>query len=146
MSERPPPPRPRPSWRAPALVAAGGAVGALARVALAEAFPVSPDELPWTTLVENVGGALLLGWLLTLLLERVPTSDELRLLLCTGTLGAFTTYSTFATELAERLLGGHPLLALVYAVTSVTVGLAAATAGIWLARNGPLAPRRRSAP
>jgi fluoride exporter len=137
--------RPPRAWRAPALVAVGGAVGALARVGLAEAFPVTPDGLPWTTLVENVGGALLLGLLLTLLLERVPASDELRLLVCTGALGAFTTYSTFATELAERLLGGHVAVALVYALGSLMAGLAAAVTGIWLARNGPWAPRRSPA-
>ncbi len=135
-----------PPWRHVAVVALGGAVGALARVALAHAFPVAADGVPWTTLSENVVGALLLGLLLTLLTERVRVRDEVRLAICTGALGAFTTYSTFATELAERWLGGHALLAMAYAVASIALGLAAAVAGVWLARQKPLALRRQPAP
>ena len=131
-----------PPWRYVAVVAVGGAVGALARVALAEAFPVAADGVPWTTLWENVVGALLLGLLLTLLTERLRVRDEVRLAVCTGALGAFTTYSTFATELAERWLDGHVLHAAAYAVASVTLGLAAALAGVWLARHGPWTPHR----
>jgi fluoride exporter len=133
------------SWGAVALVAAGGAIGAVARVGLTVVFPVDAGGVPWTTWVENVGGALLLGLVLTLLLERVPASDGLRLLVCTGALGAFTTYSTFATELADRLLGGHAIVAAVYAVTSLVAGLTAAVVGMRLARLLPVASRGRSA-
>jgi fluoride exporter len=124
------------------MVALGGAVGALARVALAEAFPVDADSIPWTTLWENVAGALLLGLLLTLLTERMHVRDEVRLAICTGALGAFTTYSTFATELSERLLAGHAALAVVYSSASVLLGLTAALMGVWLGRRWPWAPRQ----
>jgi fluoride exporter len=123
-----------PTWRDLGLVALGGAVGALARVGLAEAFPFAPDGMPWTTLVENVLGALLLGLLLTLLAGWSAATDAVRLAVCTGALGAFTTYSTFATELGERLLAGHVGLAVTYAVASVVLGLAAALVGARLAR------------
>jgi fluoride exporter len=111
-------------------VAAGGAVGALARVGLAAAFPVQEGRLPWTTLAENVAGAFLLAALLTVLIERAGAHARLRALLCTGMLGAFTTYSTLATELTERVLGGQLALALGYATLSLVAGVVAAGAGI----------------
>jgi fluoride exporter len=112
------------------LVAIGGAAGALARVGLAAAFPVQPGRLPWTTLAENVAGAFLLALLLTVLTERAGTHPRLRLLLCTGMLGAFTTYSTLATESTERLLGGQVALAAGYASSSLVLGVLAAAAGL----------------
>jgi fluoride exporter len=124
-----------------ALVVTGGAVGALARVGLAAAFPVQEGRLPWTTLVENVAGAFLLAALLTVLIERAGAHARLRALLCTGTLGAFTTYSTLATELTERVLGGQLVLALGYAVLSLVAGVLAAGAGILVGHRVGQRPR-----
>ncbi len=124
------------------LVAAGGAVGALARVGLAERFPVVPGAIPWTTLAENLAGAFLLGLVLTLLAERVAASPAVRLVVCTGALGAFTTYSTFAVELVRLAEDGHPLIAVAYAVASLVLGLVAALTGVRLARLLPRSPRR----
>jgi fluoride exporter len=112
------------------LVVAGGALGALARVALAAAYPVQEGRLPWTTLAENVSGAFLLAALLTVLVERAGAHARLRALLCTGMLGAFTTYSTLATELTERAIGGQAALAVGYAALSLTTGVLAAGAGL----------------
>lgn len=126
-------------------VAAGGAVGALARVAFATAFPAVPGRLPWVTLLENLGGALLLGFILTWLTERVRVDPAVRLGICTGMLGAFTTYSTFAVEVTSLLDGGHPLLAAGYAATSLLFGLLGALTGIRLARRDPHLDRARRA-
>lgn len=131
-----------PSARNVALVGAGGAVGALARVALASWFPVATDGFPWTTFLENLAGAFLLGLVLTLLTERVTADPALRLAVCTGGLGAFTTYSTLATELGTLAADGHGLVAATYAVASLAGGLAAALVGIRLA--GRWAWRRSS--
>jgi CrcB protein len=120
----------RPRLRDLALVFAGGSVGALARVALAAAVPVQAGRWPWTTFVENIVGAFLLALLLTVLIEPVGHHPRLRLLVCTGALGAFTTYSTLAAEITERLLDGQPTLAAGYGVASVVVGVVAATGGI----------------
>lgn len=122
------------------LVAAGGAVGALARVALARAAPAASDAYPWTTFLVNVGGAFALGLVLTLLLRRLHAEQGLRLFLGTGALGAFTTYSTFADGVSVRLLDGHPGLAVAYAVASVATGLLAAAAGVALGRASPPRP------
>lgn len=124
------------------LVAVGGAVGALARVALAVRFPIADDALPWTTLVENLAGAFLLGLVLTMLTERFVSGRWVRLLVCTGTLGAFTTYATLAVELSRRVLGGHLLLAALYLAASLVGGLVAAFAGMRAARAWPWVPVR----
>lgn len=118
-----------------AAVAVGGAIGALARVALGTVFPPVPGQLPWVTLVENLGGALALAFVLTWLTERVRSDPMVRLSVCTGMLGAFTTYSTFSVELAGLLTGGHLLLGAGYAVGSLIFGLLGAVTGIRLARR-----------
>jgi fluoride exporter len=135
--------RRRTGLREVALVAVGGAVGAIARVGLAERFPGTPGRIPWTTLAENVTGALLLGFVLTLLAERIAAGPAVRLAVCTGALGAFTTYSTFAVELVRLAEGGAVLTAAAYAAGSLALGLLAALLGVRLARSLPRSPRRR---
>jgi fluoride exporter len=125
-----------------ALVTVGGAVGAVVRVGLAERFPVTPGRIPWTTFAENVTGALLLGFVLTLLAERVAAGPGVRLVVCTGALGAFTTYSTFAVELVRLAEGGAILTAAAYAAGSLALGLVAALLGVRLGRSLPRSPRR----
>jgi CrcB protein len=111
-----------------ALVALGGSVGAVARVWFATIWPVQPGAMPWTTLTENLVGALLLGLLVGVLHARGRGSPRTRALLGAGLLGAFTTYSTFAVEVFA-LLRTAPLLGIGYAVGSVVLGVAAASAG-----------------
>lgn len=128
------------SLRALASVAVGGAIGAVARVALAASFPATPGRLPWATLMENVAGAFLLAVILTLLLQRTHLPAELRLLVGTGALGAFTTYSTMAVEMTELLRDGHLAVAGAYAAGSLVLGITAALAGVAVA--GAAAPGR----
>lgn len=125
--------------RALALVGGGGALGTVARVALAGRFPVADDAFPWTTFMVNVLGAFALALLLTVLTERLRADRDIRLFLGTGALGAFTTYSTLSTELAGRLGNGHVVLALGYVAATLVCGLAAAFAGVMVARRGPRA-------
>jgi fluoride exporter len=117
------------------LVAAGGSVGALARVGLAERFPVLLDGFPWTTFVENVAGAFALALLLTAWTDRVVRRPEVRLAVCTGALGAFTTYSALAVEVTARAHADHLLLGVGYALASVLAGVAAALIGVAAARR-----------
>ena len=112
-----------------ALVALGGMIGALLRVGLAVAVPNPPDGFPWTTFLENVVGAYLLGLLLAVLARRFPDSDRVRLLLGTGLLGSFTTFSNYSVEIVQ-LATDSPAVALAYALASVIVALAAALAGL----------------
>lgn len=117
------------------LVAGGGAVGAIARVGLAEAVPVLPGAVPWTTAAENVSGAFALAVAITLLADRARDRPGLRLAVGTGALGAFTTYSTLAVEVNARLADDHLVLGIAYGLGSVTVGLLAALAGRATARR-----------
>lgn len=134
----------RPPLRNVGLVAAGGALGAVARVALAVWLPVTDGALPWTTFVENVVGAFALALTLAILAERVAVDPAVRLVVCTGALGAFTTYSTLAVELDRLVDGSHGVVAAGYAATSVAAGLLGALAGLRLGRGRAAAGAGRS--
>jgi CrcB protein len=108
-----------------AAIFAGGAIGAIARAGLVEAFPVRPGHWPWATFVANVVGAILLGYLTTRLQERLPLSAYRRPLLGTGLCGALTTFSAMQIELLEMLDGDHLVLASGYALASVAIGFVA---------------------
>ena len=77
-----------------AAIVAGGAVGALLRVALARAYVSGHADWPWVTFAVNLAGAFLLGYFATRLQERLPLSAYRRPLLGTGFCGALTTFST----------------------------------------------------
>jgi CrcB protein len=119
-----------------ALVALGGAVGALLRYALADALPTGAGDFPTATFLTNVSGAFLLGVLLEALDRLGPDVGSRRLLrlgLGTGLLGAFTTYSTLAVEVSVLGRDGEPGLGAGYGLLSAVVGFAAAAAGIAVA-------------
>lgn len=110
-------------------------LGTLARYALENVVP-APDKWPLPTLLINVSGALLLGMLLEGLARRGDDSGHrrvLRLLLGTGVMGAFTTYSTLALEANMLLDGQHLGQALLYLGLSLIGGVMAAALGIWVA-------------
>lgn len=126
--------------RALLLVFAGGVLGTGTREALALAFPAPAGSFPVTIFAINVVGAFLLGTLLEALAGdgsvRAGADTEnrrrrLRLLLGTGVLGGFTTYSAFAADTAV-LLGTAPTVAFLYAGGSLIMGLLASGIGIAL--------------
>lgn len=120
------------------LVALGGTVGTAARAALETAAPAAPGAVPWTTFGINVAGSFLLGMLLEGLVRRGQDEGRrraVRLLVGTGALGGFTTYSTFAAETEQLLSGGAVLLGAGYAVASVASGVGSAVVGILVARR-----------
>lgn len=135
--ERPPHLR----WPLVALVALGGAIGTAARALLAEAFPPR-DGISWVILAINVVGAFCLGLLLESLAHRGPDVGRrrtVRLVVGTGVIGGFTTYSTLADDTAKLLGDGRWGAGSGYGLLSVVLGLVAVVAGIWLA--GLLRPR-----
>ena len=133
-----------PPYRRPGYLAAvgvGGAIGAEARYLITDA--VAPAlSAPAITFVINVVGSLLLGLLLESLALRGSDTGvrrTLRLLLGTGFLGGFTTYSTLALDAATFLAAGHWATAIGYGVGSIIAGVLAAAVGVWIA----LSARRR---
>lgn len=110
------------------LVAAGGTVGTAARLGLGLLLP-DAGGFPVAVLLANIAGALLIG----ILTARLPKATELRLLLGTGMLGGFTTYSAFMTG-TIALWADAPLLAAAYAIGSLALGVAAAALGLRIGR------------
>ena len=111
-----------------ALIAVGGFVGAVLRHAVALALPTTP--LPWGTLVANVAGSFALGVLLYEAHLADALSPETRLVLGTGFLSSFTTYSTFAVETA----GLDPQLLIANVAANYVLGFAAVLLGRFVAR------------
>lgn len=129
----PTPALPRPA--SVALVLVGGTLGTAGREGLALLIPPS-DGVPWAVLIANLAGAFALGVLLEALARRGADHGRrriLRLLLGTGFLGGFTTYSALATDTAALWGAEAAGLGAVYAVGTVLVGAAATLAGILLA-------------
>lgn len=115
----------RPDYRELAAIFAGGALGSLARAALATLAVPDPARWPWPTFVVNILGAFLVGYFTTRLLERLPLSSYRRPLLGTGLCGGLTTFSTMQVETVKMIEHGHWLLALTYTVVSIALGLVA---------------------
>jgi CrcB protein len=105
-----------------ALIAVGGFVGAIARYGIAEALPASG---PWGTLAANVLGSFALGVLLYEARLADALSPETRLVLGTGFLSSFTTFSTFAAKTAAL----SPTLAAANVAANYGLGLLAVVAG-----------------
>jgi CrcB protein len=117
-----------------ALVAVGGAAGAVARYLIGGwAAARWSAGFPFGTLLVNVTGSFLLGLLATLTTERF-VSPNVRVLLGIGFLGAYTTFSTFAYESLQLLAAGSFGRAALNMVGSLLVGLAAVWLGVVVAR------------
>jgi len=117
-------------------IAAGGAAGAVARY-LVNMSPLANvfQKFPLPTFFINVAGSFLIGLLFILLNDRFEVSEELRLALIVGFLGAFTTFSTFEIELYGLVKEGSFLTAFVYLFLSVAAGFIGVSAGILAGRR-----------
>ncbi len=128
-------------------IAAGGALGTLTRYGTDRALVPDPAGFPWATFTVNVVGSLLLGVIVTLVVERWPPTRYVRPLAAIGFCGGFTTFSTLAVEVAQRTEHGRIGLAVGYLVASLVAGVVAAAAGMSLARGRVLPlPGDRSLP
>ena len=117
-------------------VAFGGAFGAAARY-LINISPLNNvfTKFPFPTFFINILGSFLIGFFLILLTDKISVSDNLRLAVMVGFLGAFTTFSTFELELFSLVKDRSFAAGFVYLFLSVAVGFAGVFAGIWLARK-----------
>lgn len=117
------------------LVGAGGAAGALARFWLSQvSYQRLGHDFPYGTLIVNVAGSLIIGFLYFWLIRRFSIDTELRGLLIIGFLGAFTTFSAFSLETVILLEQGAWLKGAIYVGLSVTLCVLASGAGMLVAR------------
>jgi fluoride exporter len=133
--------RDRPPTSVLLAIGTGGALGALARYGIGRTWPVTPGEFPWSTLGINVSGSLVLGILVSLVIERWPPTRYVRPFAGIGICGGYTTWSTFMTETALLVRDDRAGLAVGYLAVSLVAGLVATYAGIGLARLWPVETR-----
>ena len=117
-------------------VAIGGAFGAVARYLI----NISPaanlfEKFPFPTFLINISGSFLIGFLMILLADKISVSENLRMAIIVGFLGAFTTFSTFEIEILGLVRERYFTTALVYLVLSVVIGFVGVIAGVETARR-----------
>lgn len=113
------------------LVGLGGFAGSIARYKLGGLVLhlTAQERFPWSTFAINVAGCLLAGVLAGLAEEYELFGPDTRLLVFTGLLGGFTTFSAFGLDALFLMRRGEIGTALLYAGGSVVAGLAAAWIG-----------------
>ncbi|MET7331966.1 CrcB family protein [Nonomuraea sp. NPDC005650] len=122
-------------WPVLGAIAAGGALGALARHGLQSAMPSGPGDFPWATFLVNVSGCLLIGVLMVVIAEARPAHRLVRPFLGVGVLGGYTTFSTYVVDIQRAVTAGAPLTGLAYLAATLVTALAAVVAGMWLTRR-----------
>ncbi|MDX2306737.1 MAG: CrcB family protein [Hyphomicrobium sp.] len=114
------------------LAAAGGGIGAAARLLVNQAF--AGAAFPWATLAVNIVGSFLMGMTVVFVTERFGGSAEMRTFLATGILGGFTTFSAFSFDVVELMAKEGPLMTGLYIGGSVVGAIAAIVVGLSVAR------------
>jgi fluoride exporter len=116
-------------------MALAGAFGTLARAGLTSVVQRALGaRFPWGTLVVNITGCFLFGLLYVLIAERAKSIDATRLIVLTGFMGAFTTFSTYAFDVGTLARSGRELAALANFTAQNGIGIAALLGGLALGR------------
>jgi len=118
------------------VVGLGGFVGAIARYAIGvwvETF--WRRDFPLATFLINVTGCFIIGFVLTAVAERAPIDPLWRLLIATGFVGAYTTFSTFEWETHRLTESGALGWALANVLASILIGFVAVRLGVQLGRR-----------
>ena len=114
-----------------AMIAVGGAVGALCRYGLCGLVScLYEPQLKLGTIVVNLIGCFLMGLAVSLVHERFEVSESVKILIMTGFLGAFTTFSTYTLESVRYIEQGKYMLALSNIVISTVISLPLLMAGM----------------
>lgn len=117
------------------LIALAGGLGTLSRYGLAGLVQrLTGPDFPWGTFVVNIAGAFLFGFVWWLSSERDLLTVEARLIILTGFLGAFTTFSTYMFESSQLIRDGQWVAAAGNILGQIAVGIAALFLGFWLAK------------
>lgn len=114
----------------------GGFLGAISRYLISKwATTQGESILPYGTLMANLIGSFLLGFLLTIFLEKTTTYPYLQVALTTGFLGALTTFSTFSYETITLIQDKGLLWANINIFSNLILGLICVMAGILLGKT-----------
>ncbi|MGR9275076.1 fluoride efflux transporter CrcB [Rhizobium leguminosarum] len=117
------------------LVAFGGAIGSVLRYYVGQwTLRLMGPAFPWGTLAVNVVGCFVIGVFAELIARKFNASTELRLLLITGFLGGFTTFSAFSLDAISLLERGEAVAGGIYIAASVGLSMAAVIAGLAVMR------------
>ncbi|MCE5228370.1 fluoride efflux transporter CrcB [bacterium] len=117
------------------LLALGGSLGTLARYGLSSFVnQVHGGPFPMGTLLVNITGCFVIGFLMELFQSKQVGTAELRGFATIGFLGAFTTFSTFSYETSSLFRVGHWRTGTANLAASVILGLAAVELGAATAR------------
>lgn len=118
-----------------ALIALGGALGAMARFGVSSWInDRASSSFPWGTFAVNLLGSILFGVIFVLVFSSVQQREALRLFALVGFMGAFTTFSTFSFETIRLIESGQPGLALTNVLASVFTCVVGAWVGMGAAR------------
>ncbi len=117
-------------------VAVGGASGAVARYLV----NISPLEgvfgkFPFPTFVINIAGSFLIGFLMIVFADKLAVSENVRIAVIIGFLGAFTTFSTFEMEIYSLIRHREFMTGFLYLFLSVFVGFIGVAIGVELGRR-----------
>ena len=116
------------------LVGIGGMFGSIARFISSSYFlhAIPNARFPWGTFFVNILGCLLIGLIVGIIERFTQFNSEIRLLCITGFLGGFTTFSAFGIETLTLIREGSLVLALIYALSSLVLGISCAYVGLKL--------------
>lgn len=112
------------------LIAFGGALGSIARYWVGSTIAGRMGtKFPYGTFVINITACVIIGFSLTVLAKRADLNPAWRFLVPVGFIGAYSTFSTYEWETLSTIRTGAFLLAALYAISSLILGLAAVWAG-----------------
>jgi len=118
-----------------AIIAAGG-VGALMRYLIGRGtINLGMTGLPFGTLIANLLGCFLMGYLSWMLVHKWQVSKDIQSVVLTGLLGGFTTFSAFSLETVKMLEQGNGFYTVLFVLAKVILCVCLCFAGLWLAKQ-----------
>lgn len=117
-------------------IAVFGAIGCLARYGVTLlGYELLGRGFPWGTMIANILGSFLIGFLIVLIIDKLHLGELWRLALIVGFLGGFTTFSSFSLDVVQLLQEGFWGKSLSYLVLSLFCSLFATALGLYLANK-----------
>lgn len=116
------------------IIAAGGAIGTILRYLVGGLdYRFSIGFLPISTLVVNITGSLIIGFLWGIF-ERLAIAPNIRMFVLVGVLGGYTTFSTFSLETFNLMRDGEYRIAIMNVIFSVVFGIGAVFFGYFVSK------------